>query len=345
MMVLRAGTNEKNFRNALNIALSRQDIVQIGGLIHLDSTLTLTGDNRPNGIWTAGVRIMAGGPMWDHPLGAEYFNWGGGGFRWQGPLGEPMLRGCMLYSELDGLVFFGANRAGEAVQLLYSAGWGTGKNRFSRCWFQDLDRGVSCGLQSTDGNCDLTILDSCFFTNVSACLNVRNWQGYGHTFNNCRFTNVGCVADVEYGGRVTVRDMYAANLETVFVVRNTTEQLDTYIIDGLTVDYGGEPPTLLDLRRNVCGQPLHLSVANVHTTKPNTVNPILFVSWPAYATLRNVRKVGRLCEGSSKATVVLDCCDVAEGAWPSCPVGWGSGLVRYNDGAYETVSWTPHPTS
>lgn len=98
---------ETALAEAIVQAARSQQIVELCGEYPLTKTLEFVDGDHPRPKWFAGVRLLAGGAMWDHEYGASWFRWGGAALGWTGDRGRAMVAGQILNSAFDGVAFFG----------------------------------------------------------------------------------------------------------------------------------------------------------------------------------------------------------------------------------------------
>jgi hypothetical protein len=142
--------------------------------------------------------------------------------------------------------------------------------------------------------------------------------------------------DIGYGGKVVVRDASIGYCKTVVRVAHTSYQLNTLTVDGVSIDAGGHPPVFLVVEQT-SGR-VNATFANCHISHPHTDRAMLKIDGDAHVTLRNVGKIGRLCEGGGTAAIKLDWCELSDGAIPGRPGGLASGVIGYSDGHYSVTS-------
>jgi len=270
--------------------------------------------------------------MWDHQCGADWFCWGGAALKWRGRKGGTMASGHTINSLFQGIAYHGAKAAEICHHIKFSTGWGTSRNTWRDCAFENADLAIVAGEKKEDGNNDTCRIENCRFNHLDAAFETRNWQSFGHVISDPIVRHTAALVRVKYGGKVTVQRPMIMSVEAIFDVERTTDQLNQFTLDGFGVDGDGDPPTLM-WAHNLPGYPPVFFVArDGHTTKPNDVNPVIRADSDVIASLSNIRRLGCLCDGPARARIRIENCVIADNCVPGYPAGLANGQLLYDNG-------------
>lgn len=136
-------------------------------------------------------------------------------------------------------------------------GVGTGHGEIIRTAFlrgfesRGMHTGVKIGDESFNGNAADITFRKCYFRDVDVAVQLTTSQNVNIILDNCFFKNVGAMVRILGGGNVRLRDGYAIETETVYLVQadgtGFGAQNSNLWIDGLVFDQKQDfSPCLLD---------------------------------------------------------------------------------------------------
>lgn len=333
-MIRPSNNTQASLAKAIEKALEKHEIVELSGEYQITETLKLASSN---GRGVMSLKLLGGGPTWEAIEPMHYMNWGGAAFDWLGGDGV-ITESSGIYGGFEGLSWFGDDDAKViGVSIPYFVGFGTGQQTFDRCGFYLLDTGIRAG-DEQNANCDQNRIRDCTFHRVKTCYQQTNWQGVDSIIETSSFAYIGTIFDVVRGGKFVLRWPTVCYTDTLFHVHATTYQLNTFILDGASIDAGANDGS--DFPHFMVSDATELvrfSAQNVHITHPSLDRAMLTCTNPVgsiEAVLRSVHRIGKICDGPGEILVVFDSCTLMPYAIPFWAGGLTTGWARWKNGRW-----------
>jgi len=335
-MIHPAANTQEALQEAIERIAVKHDAVWLTGEYPLSTTLAFRHPDRPGGFLS--TTIAGGGPAWEAIEWMDGMNWGGAALDWKGGDNGVMVQADGIFQTFRGLSWFAKGAEGVVgVDVPLFPGVGTGQHLYDSCGFHRTGIAVRAG-RTADCNCDAIRYRSCVFNHIGICHQQRNWQGVDSIIESSAINHADTVFDVVQGGKFTVRGASVFAVGRIFHVHASSHQVNTFVIDGLSIDAGDETgadnPTLIE--SDALGR-VRLIAENVHCSHPHVDPPLLKCTndgGTIEATLRSVHRVGALCAGRGEILVFLDACTLMPWAVPFWGGGLTSGWARWKDGRW-----------